>query len=112
GEEDLDLEDSYKELSPTIEIFLHEDYAHIDSLNKIEERIKADYASVDEFYYNKEMLVDINTNSAFLIYIILGIAGLLLIVAIALINNTIRLAIYSKRLIIRSMQLVGATESF
>lgn len=112
AEEDLDLEDSYKELSPTIEIFLHEEYAHIDSLNKIEERIKADYASVDEFYYNKEMLVDINANSSFLIYIILGIAGLLLIVAIALINNTIRLAIYSKRLIIRSMQLVGATESF
>ena len=112
GTEDLDLEDSYKELQPTIEIYLHEDYAHLDSLVRIEERLKADYGSINEFYYNKEMLDDINTNSNFLIYIILGIALLLLIVAIALINNTIRLAIYSKRLIIRSMQLVGATENF
>jgi cell division transport system permease protein len=106
------LEDSYKELQPTIEIYLHEDYAHLDSLVQIEEELKADYGSINEFYYNKEMLEDINTNSNFLIYIILGIAVLLLIVAIALINNTIRLAIYSKRLNIRSMQLVGATENF
>jgi cell division transport system permease protein len=38
GTEDLDLEDSYKELQPTIEIYLHEDYAHLDSLVRIEER--------------------------------------------------------------------------
>ena len=86
GAEELDLEDSYKELSPTIEIYLHEEYAHLDSLQRIEERLKADYGSINEFYYNKEMLQDINTNSNFLIYIILGIALLLLIVAIALIS--------------------------
>jgi cell division transport system permease protein len=44
--------------------------------------------------------------------VILGFSILLLIIAIALINNTIRLAIFSKRFLIKTMQLVGATESF
>ncbi|MCX6269259.1 MAG: cell division protein FtsX, partial [Bacteroidetes bacterium] len=44
--------------------------------------------------------------------ILLGFSGILLFIAIVLINNTIRLAVYSRRFIIRSMQLVGATEGF
>jgi len=44
--------------------------------------------------------------------VVLGFSALLLLIAIALINNTIRLAVFSKRFIIRSMQLVGATRSF
>ncbi|HMI04256.1 MAG TPA: FtsX-like permease family protein, partial [Pedobacter sp.] len=44
--------------------------------------------------------------------IILGFAAILLIISVALINNTIRLAIYSQRFLIKSMQLVGATKNF
>jgi cell division transport system permease protein len=44
--------------------------------------------------------------------VILGFSALLLVIAIALINNTIRLSVYSKRFIIKTMQLVGATGSF
>ena len=54
----------------------------------------------------------INSNIEKISLILLGFSGILLFIAIVLINNTIRLSVYSKRFIIRSMQLVGATEGF
>jgi cell division transport system permease protein len=58
------------------------------------------------------MFLTINNSLKYFAWIILALAALLLVIAIAMINNTIRLAVYSKRMLIRSMQLVGATEGF
>ena len=68
--------------------------------------------NVNEVYYQKSMVNIINKNLRKIGLVMLGFSILLLIIAIALINNTIRLSVYSKRFIIRSMQLVGATEAF
>lgn len=54
----------------------------------------------------------VNQNIRAIGLVILAFAGILLIISIALINNTIRLAIYSQRFLIKSMQLVGATKTF
>ena len=54
----------------------------------------------------------INQNVQKIGLILLGFSVLLLIIAIALINNTIRLSVYSKRFLIKSMMLVGATQKF
>lgn len=104
--------DSYNPLLPSIELFIKEEYA--DSMQKIEQDILGKYQTtlVKEVFYNKAMLMSINQSTKIAAWIVLFFAGLLLVVAIALINNTIRLAVYSKRLLIRSMQLVGATEGF
>ena len=59
-----------------------------------------------------DLIAAVNKNVRKIGLILLGVSLLLLIVVIALINNTIRLAIYSKRFLIKTMQLVGATGGF
>jgi cell division transport system permease protein len=101
----------YNPLLPTIEVRFNADYANNDSLSII----KADILSnknVKEVYYQESLVDAINKNVRKIGIIILGFTALLLFIAIALINNTIRLSVYSKRFIIRSMQLVGATHRF
>ena len=67
---------------------------------------------VKEVVYQKSMVDEINSNIRNLGLILGGFSFILLIVAIILINNTIKLSVYSKRFLIRSMQLVGATQYF
>ncbi len=110
GEDFSNLLD-YNPLLPNIEVRFNADYANNDSLSLI----KADILSnknVKEVNYQESLVDLINKNVRKIGIIILGFTTLLLIIAIALINNTIRLSIYSKRFIIRSMQLVGATHRF
>ncbi|PLW95768.1 MAG: cell division protein FtsX [Marinilabiliales bacterium] len=98
-------------LLPSIDIRFHADWANNDSLAVIEETILAnDY--VKEVYYQKSLVHIINKNVRRISLILLGFSLLLLFIAMALINNTIRLSVYSKRFTIRSMQLIGATEQF
>ena len=98
-------------LLPSIDIRFHADWANNDSLAVIEEIILAnDY--VKEVYYQKSLVHIINKNVRRISLILLGFSLLLLFIAMALINNTIRLSVYSKRFTIRSMQLIGATEQF
>ncbi|MBX2974354.1 MAG: FtsX-like permease family protein, partial [Flavobacteriales bacterium] len=87
------------------------DYAQADSLKWIVEQLKKDQR-VQEASYNAAVVENIDANVSRLGLLVLGFAVLLLIIAIALINNTIRLAIYSKRFLIRTMHLVGATQWF
>jgi cell division transport system permease protein len=101
----------YNPLSELIEIKLKYEYANPDSLSKIEEELYK-IAIVKEVDYQKDLITLLNENIKKISIILLIISGLLLLVAIALINNTIRLNIYSKRLLIRSMQLIGAKPSF
>ena len=101
----------YNPLLPSIELRLHASYANPDSILLIEERLIA-YPGVKEVDYHKPLVDEINQNVERISLVILGISLILLIIAIALINNTIRLSVYSKRFLIRSMQLVGGTQKF
>jgi cell division transport system permease protein len=110
GEEFIDFL-GYNPLPPAIDLRLVAEYANIDSLAVIEKRLLAN-EDVKEVYYQKSLVHLINQNIRRISLILLGFSGLLLLIAIALLNNTIRLSVYSKRFIIKSMQLVGATQGF
>ena len=98
-------------LLPSIELRLDAAYARPDSLAWIVGHLEKD-ARVDEVKYNKDVVENIDGNMRKLGVLLLGFAVLLLVIAVALINNTIRLAIYSRRFLIRTMHLVGATQWF
>lgn len=101
----------YNPLLPTIELRLKAGYANIDSLASIEKELMIN-RNVKEVVYNESLVDLINRNLRKISFVILGFSVLLLIIAIALINNTIRLSVYSKRFLIKSMQLIGATQGF
>ena len=86
-------------------------YQSLDSLNKIKAQIE-EIRGVFEVEYEESLIESINENLTKIGFILLGIAIFALIVVIILINNTIKLALFSQRFLIRSMQLVGATSSF
>ena len=110
GEDFIDFL-GYNPLPPAIDLRLKASYANVDSLEMIETELMKN-EDVKEVFYVKSLVHLINSNIRKISILLLGFSGLLLIIAIALINNTIRLSVYSKRFIIRSMQLVGATQSF
>lgn len=101
----------YNPILPGIELRIKAPYANVDTLDRIERNL-LQYPAVKEVFYQKSLVGAINRNVEKISIIVLGFSALMLFIAIVLINNTIRLSIYSKRFIIRSMQLVGATEGF
>lgn len=101
----------YNPLLSSLDVKLNSDYANIDSLAGFEKQIMQKHF-VKEVIYHKDMIKQVNDNAKVISFYILIFSGLLLIVAIALINNTIRLSIYAKRFLIRTMYLVGATQGF
>ena len=105
------MEDKYNPLLPSIDVRFNADWANNDSILLMENFIRANN-SVKEVYYQKSVVHLFNRNLQKISLILFGFSLLLLFITVALINNTIRLSIYSKRFIIRSMQLVGATEGF
>ena len=98
-------------LLPSIDVRFHASYANTDSISKVETLI-LDNPDVKEVYYQKSLVDLINKNLRKIAVVLMIVSLALLLIAIALIRNTIRLSIYSKRFLVRSMQLVGATESF
>ena len=101
----------YNPLLSSINVHLKAGYANADSLSWIEkDMLKSKF--VKEVVYQKSLVIMINENVKKISLVILIFSGLLMIIALALINNTIRLSIYSKRFIIKTMQLVGATQKF
>lgn len=101
----------FNPLPPSIRLKLNASYTRPDSVVFIEEEIM-NYEQVSEVVYKKTLLYAINENIRKISMVILGFSTLLTLVAITLINNTIRLSIHSKRFIINTMQLVGATRGF
>ena len=101
----------FNPLHPTIKVKLRAEYANPDSIFYIENEL-AEYDQVSEIYYRKTMIHEINDNVRRISLVLVAFAGLLLIVSLTLINNTIRLGVYSKRFIIHTMQIVGATRGF
>ena len=98
-------------LLPSVDVRFHAAYANSDSIAKVETLI-LDNPDVKEVYYQKSLVDLINKNLRKIAIVLMVVSLALLLIAIALIRNTIRLSIYSKRFLVRSMQLVGATESF
>lgn len=98
-------------LLPSIDVRFNADYANIDSLAVIESQLLAN-DDVKEVYYQKSLVEVINQNVKRIGMALIVASIILLVIAISLIRNTIRLSIYSKRFLVRSMQLVGATEAF
>jgi len=86
-------------------------YTSPDSVAKIEKYI-LEYPFVKEVWYQESLLFLINENVNKISLFLLVISSFLFLIALTIINNTIRLSIYSKRFLIRTMQVVGATRSF
>lgn len=98
-------------LPPTIDVYLHAGFTSPDSVAKIEKYVR-EYPFVKEVYYQESLLFLINENVRKISFFLLVISTFLFLIALTIINNTIRLSIYSKRFLIRTMQLVGATQGF
>ena len=101
----------YIPLPPSIDVHVKSEFANRTSLEKLEANIKQQ-AVVKDVYFDKDLTDVVNDNVARISIIIGSIALLLMLISIVLINNTMRLHIYSKRFLIKSMLLVGATHSF
>lgn len=102
----------YNPLSASLEVFLTSEYASTDSINSIILPRLQIFDGITNITYQKEMIELLNNNINKLSLILSLIALVMLFISIVLINNTIRLSIYSKRFIINTMQLVGAKNSF
>ena len=101
----------YNPFTASIEIKLHSDYANSDSIAKIEKMVKRN-SNIQDVLYRKELIDAVNDNIRNISLVLLALAVVLTFISFALINNTIRLAIYSKRFLIHTMKLVGASWSF
>jgi cell division transport system permease protein len=98
-------------LPASIDIHLNADYTEPDSLKNIKTALEQ-IPLVREVSYQQTEVKRMNDNFRTVALVILVFCCLLFFIAVALINNTIRLSLYSKRFLIKSMQLVGATKGF
>ncbi len=101
----------YNPLFSSIDVKLLARYTNSDSLLIIEKEF-LEFPEVKEVYYQKDLVAVINQNVNKIGVVLLIVSALMASIFIALINNTIRISIYSERFIINTMQLVGATRSF
>lgn len=101
----------YNPLHPSLDVHLKAEYAEPLTIKSFIQLITANPV-VTEVYYQQSLVDSINKNFRIITLVILSFSLLLLLICIALINNTIRIALYSKRLLIKSMLLVGATKGF
>ncbi len=98
-------------LPSSIEVKLKADYANTDSLLVIEQKLRSQVV-VNDILYQKDLIQSVNDNMSRIGLILLALAIVLMIISFALISNTIRLSAYSKRFLIHTMKLVGATPGF
>lgn len=101
----------YNPFTASIEINLNSAYANSDSLAWVEKDI-LQRGKVLEIIYPEALIDTVNKNVRKISLVLLGLAGLLMIISFSLINNTIRLTIYAKRFLIHTMKLVGADWKF
>lgn len=98
-------------LLPSIDVYLKEQYANTDSISDFISKVSQN-SKIKEVVYQESLIDVVNDNIKIISIVILAFTIILLVIAVALINNTIRLAIYSQRFLIKSMQLIGATRNF
>lgn len=98
-------------LSESIDVYLKADYANNADIAKFKAELLKN-PLIKEVNYQAPLVDQMNQNLTSITLVFLVFAGIFVVVSVALINNTIRLAIYSQRFLIKSMQLVGATKAF
>jgi cell division transport system permease protein len=101
----------YNPLSQSLDVYLKADYANNTDIEKFKAELLKN-PLIKEVKYQQSLVDQMNQNLTSISLIILGFAAIFVLLSVALINNTIRLAIYSQRFLIKSMQLVGATKNF
>ena len=110
GEDFMDFL-GYNPLQNSIDLYMKADFVSPEQIDEI----AADLTSknfVDEVVYDKPLIALLNDNVKKISFWVLVISGVFTFIAVLLINSSIRLAVYSKRFIIKTMQMVGATKSF
>ena len=95
----------------TLELQLHSDYANADSLVWISEELRKS-PKVTDVAYQVDLMDSVNRNLAKVNILLLVLAVLLTFISFSLINNTVRLSVYSRRFLIHTMKLVGASWGF
>lgn len=110
GEDFIDFL-GYNPLSASIDVRMKAEYANQDSINKIENYLLK-FKQVKEVHYQKSLVNLVNENVSKISFVIVVFSSLLLFISLVLINNTIRLSVYSRRFLINTMKLVGATWGF
>ncbi len=95
----------------SIEVKLKSAYANPDSLQQIEKKLTS-YTNVSELLYQKDIMQVVNNNIRRIGLVLFTLITILILISFVLISNTIRLLIYSKRFLVYTMRLVGATPAF
>lgn len=101
----------YNPLQNSIDLHLNAAYVAPDTLEQIQEQILA-FKGVSEMSYDAPLVTLLTENVKKIGYWLLGLSSLFFFIAVLLINSSLRLSIYAKRFIIKTMQMVGATKSF
>jgi cell division transport system permease protein len=101
----------FNPLLASIEVKLKSEYTHADSLKIVEKKLTAS-SNVSNLIYQKDMMNLVNRNVRQIAIILIIAISVLVLISFALISNTIRLLIYSRRFLIYTMRLVGATPGF
>ena len=113
SEEILSIFEGENPLPPTVGFRPKSEFATKEGMERIKgDLLKAFPDEIDEVNYDEASVESVNLGFKQFVYLFLVVALLLIIVAVAMINNTIRLALYSKRFTIKTMQLVGATSTY
>ena len=115
GEKDeiLEILDGEKPIPTNISYKPKAEYATLEGMEDLKDKILKAYGnSIDEISYQEDSVKSVNLGFKQFVFLFGAVAFLLIVIAVAMINNTIRLALYSKRFSIKTMQLVGATSGY
>ncbi|WP_283636770.1 cell division protein FtsX [Aquaticitalea lipolytica] len=110
GEDFMDFV-GYNPLQNSIDVHLKADFVTTETLESITEEL-ASKKFIEEIRYDNDLVELMNDNVKKITFWVLIISAIFTLIAVLLINSSIRLAVYSKRFIIKTMQMVGATKSF
>ncbi|SDS29193.1 cell division protein FtsX [Winogradskyella sediminis] len=110
GEDFMDFV-GYNPLKNSIDVHLKADFVTTEQLTEITDALSTK-AFIEEIRYDNDLVELMNDNVKKITFWVLIISGLFTLIAVLLINSSIRLAVYSKRFIIKTMQMVGATKTF
>ena len=110
GEDFMDFM-GFNPLKNSIDVYLKADFVTTDKLTEIAESL-SNKNFIEDIRYDNDLVELMNDNVKKITFWVLIISGLFTLIAVLLINSSIRLAVYSKRFIIKTMQMVGATKRF
>lgn len=110
GEDFMDFL-GYNPLQNSIDVYMNADFVSAEQVDEIAEELTAKNF-VDEVVYDKPLISLLNDNVKKISFWVLVASAIFTFIAVLLINSSIRLSVYSKRFIIKTMQMVGATKGF